>query len=84
MKTTAVQEPAGTLNGTHLPPSLSEKALVEECKAAEWDTDNTQAVTDVEKKVQDMKTTEVQESGVTWHSPKSYIHIFPSKKEGTS
>ena len=37
----------------------------EDPKAAEWDADNTQTVTDVEpckKKGQDMKTTEVQES----------------------
>ena len=64
MKSIAVQTTPNTLNGAHLPSSLSEKALAEESVNVKQDADNTQMIPDVElhrKKGQGVKTTDVQE-----------------------
>ena len=63
------------INSAHLPSSLSEKDLVEEPKAEEWDADDTQTVTDVE---QDVKTTDVQESPGTLNG--AYFPSSPSEE----
>ena len=47
VKPLAVQESPGTLNSAHLPSFSSEKAPVEETKAAERDADNTQTLPSV-------------------------------------
>ena len=63
MKSIVVQATLDTLNGAHLPSSLSEKDLAEECMNVKQDADNTQTVPNVEthkKKGQGVRTTDVQ------------------------